>query len=56
MCLTWLEVMSDEIGLFQPLPRVLRNLLGRFWGRTRVEEDSSEEEAERELEDDLGVD
>jgi hypothetical protein len=37
------------------MPRVLRNILGRFWGRAPVEEDSSSDE-ERELLDNNGVD
>jgi hypothetical protein len=38
------------------MPRVLRNLIGRFWGRAPVEEeDSSDEDHEKEP-DDMGVD
>ncbi|KAF6754099.1 transcriptional repressor TCF25-domain-containing protein [Ephemerocybe angulata] len=48
------EDEEDEENI-SPMPRVIRNILGRFWGRAPAEEESSEEE-EGELLDDTGVD
>ncbi|KAF9478458.1 DUF654-domain-containing protein [Pholiota conissans] len=47
------EEDEDEEEYISPMPRVLRNILGRFWGRNAPEESSSDEEAPR---DDTGVD
>ncbi|KAF8148865.1 transcriptional repressor TCF25-domain-containing protein [Crassisporium funariophilum] len=44
---------EDEDEIISPMPRVLRNILGRFWGRAAPEESSSEDEA---LLDNDGVD
>ncbi|KAF8890479.1 transcriptional repressor TCF25-domain-containing protein [Infundibulicybe gibba] len=42
-------------GDAEPMPRVIRNLLGRLWGRPAAEEDSSDDEADAPI-DDTGVD
>ncbi|KAF8189634.1 transcriptional repressor TCF25-domain-containing protein [Pholiota molesta] len=48
------EEDEDEDEDISPMPRVLRNIIGRFWGRNApVEESSSDEETPR---DDTGVD
>ena len=49
-------IVHAELCQIAPLPiRVLRNLVGRFWGGSNAEEGSSEEGSQREAELD-GVD
>ncbi|RXW11496.1 hypothetical protein EST38_g14359, partial [Candolleomyces aberdarensis] len=45
---------EEEEEDISPMPRVIRNILGRFWGRAPASEESSSEEEE--LLDNTGVD
>ena len=47
------ELESNVTDFFKPIPRVIMNLLGRFWGRPAPPEESSSEEEPR---DNTGVD
>ncbi|KAJ2915984.1 hypothetical protein MD484_g4437, partial [Candolleomyces efflorescens] len=49
------EDEEDEEDI-SPMPRAIRNILGRFWGRAPASEESSSEEEEEELLDNMGVD
>ncbi|KAH9483302.1 Transcription factor 25 [Psilocybe cubensis] len=47
------EDEDEDEEEYSPMPRVIRNILGRLWGRNQPEESSSEDEAPL---DDTGVD
>lgn len=40
---------------FQPMPRMIRNILGRLWGRTAAAAESSSEDEEEENPADLNT-
>ena len=47
------ELGLNDTDLFKPTPRVIMNLIDRFWGRPAAPEQSSSEEEPR---DNTGVD
>ncbi|EAU82353.2 cytoplasmic protein [Coprinopsis cinerea okayama7 len=50
------EDEEDDEEDYSPMPRAIRNLLGRLWGRTATAEDDSSDDEETELLDNNGVD